>query len=185
MSIRQTALLAVICLFAGCGGTSTEVPGLQKLQSTSVLLRRAGSLSAAVAADTTSVDRGMTKDRARYVRRQAARLLVDSMRLKTVDGRALKALAPLPARLSGPARQYAWALISALRTQKHEAGALISVGRRIRIDPLLERNGSLKVLGTELQARRDAARVSVDLRRAARIRRAHPKAFTYVPQSNG
>jgi len=185
MSAWRSVLVAVVCLLAGCGESSTGLSALQQLQATSADLRRAGNLSAAVATDMTVVDSGMAKDRSSYVRRHAVRLVRDSSRLKLADTRALRMISPLPARLSGPARHYAQAMVNALQAQRHEAAALISVGRLIQRDPLLERAGSIKALRTELRARRYAARVTTALRRASRIRHSHPKAFTYVPRANG
>jgi len=181
--VRGSIVLALTLSIAGCGGAQEGAPALQRLQSASALLRRTTKLSEAVAKDTGRIESNMSKDQAAKVRRDARRLSIDARDLRQTDLRARALISRLPAKMSGPARRYTEMLLEALRAQSAEGRMLTGVGHRIAADPLLERSGSLSVLGLERRAQRRAARAARFLQRAAHIRASHAAAFRYIPET--
>lgn len=181
---REVILLAAL-LLTGCGHSA--VPPLQRLDALHGKLARATSLSASLASDIATINRGMRHDNRPWIRRTSLRLDHDARRLSsTVEALRKPVGEEARAEGDGVVHEYLSLILAALNAQGREAQATARLARIVRGDPLLlsQRNYSSALWQSRLARR--AAQASVRSSAEARaLKHAHRGKFRYVREEGG
>jgi hypothetical protein len=169
----------------GCGHSA--VPPLQRLDALHGKLARVTSLSASLASDIATINRGMRHDNRRWIRRSSLRLDQDARRL-SIAVEALRGPVGDAARAErdGVVHEYLSLTLAALNAQGREAQAAARLARTVRSDPLLLSQRSYSSALWQSRLARRAARASVRSSVAARaLKHAHRGKFRYVREGGG